>query len=127
MRIGIGIGRSFTQYERRIINAWVAYRAYTTISYPPRGDVLGGPPFLGMVGAYTMKPYAFRLHFNRINMQRGEENVWTVHTHGMCLQGREVSCSVPLTTVFNPNGRQPRAYLHGRGRVSWDRGLITIT
>lgn len=26
-----------------------------------------------------MKPIKFKAHFNRINMQRGNPNVWTVH------------------------------------------------
>lgn len=64
-----------------------------------------------------MKPKAFRLHFNRINMQRGNPNVWTVHVSGQCIQTEYVICRVPLETRFNVTGRQPRAYLSGKGRI----------
>lgn len=60
----------------------------------------------------------FRLHFNRINMQRGNPNVWTVHNSHGCYQVQEVECYVTLRTVFKKDGRQPRAYLTGKGHVS---------
>lgn len=63
-----------------------------------------------------------KLHFNRINMQRGKAAVWTAHTSRKCEQsglivvrhqGREV-----LRTVFNPEATQPRAYLSINGTVT---------
>jgi hypothetical protein len=62
-----------------------------------------------------------RIHFNRVNMQRGLPNVWTVHTSKRCYQGSRVRVSIPLETVFKAAGRQPRAYFVGHGRV-WQRG-----
>jgi hypothetical protein len=59
----------------------------------------------------------FRAHFNRINMQRGNPNVWTVHNSRACYQGKEIHLLVPVKSVFNPGGRQPRAYFEGYGHV----------
>lgn len=64
-----------------------------------------------------MKPKAFRIHFNHINMQRGNPNVWTIHTNGQCIQVKGFTCFVPVETRYNPTGRQPRAYLWGKGIV----------
>lgn len=63
------------------------------------------------------KPKKFVLHFNRINMQRGNPAVWTVHNSEGCHQAEEVVVKVPLETRYRPNGRQPRAVLTGRGVV----------
>lgn len=63
------------------------------------------------------KPRKFRLHFNRVNMQRGNPKIWTVHTSKCCYQVKQVKVYVPLETVFNPDGPQPRAYLAGRAEV----------
>ena len=60
-----------------------------------------------------MKRYRFFAHFNRINMQRGDPKVWTVHIKGTCLQAEEVKFKVPVETRYVPNGRQPRATLRG--------------
>lgn len=60
-----------------------------------------------------MKRYRFFAHFNRVNMQRGDPKVWTVHFRGQCLQAESISFCVPMTTVYKPNGRQPRATLRG--------------
>ncbi len=68
----------------------------------------------------------FRLHFNRINMQRGNPNVWTVHTSRKCFQGDEVHIRVPLITVFKKNGPQPRAYCTGYGFVYSIDGVIIV-
>lgn len=68
----------------------------------------------------------FRLHFNRINMQRGNPNVWTVHNSRGCFQGRHVSVSVPINAVFDPDGRQPRAYLSGYGHVRVGQNTIFV-
>lgn len=62
-----------------------------------------------------------KLHFNRINMQRGKSEVWTAHTSRKCEQsglivvrhrGHEV-----MRTVFNPKAQQPRAYLSINGTM----------
>lgn len=60
----------------------------------------------------------FRAHFNRINMQRGNPNVWTVHNSQGCFQVQEIECYVHTRTVFKKDGRQPRAYFTGKGTVS---------
>jgi len=65
-----------------------------------------------------MKPRKFRLHFNRINMQRGNPNIWTVHLSDKCIQVREVQVSVPIETIYRPEARQPRAFLSGKGIVT---------
>lgn len=57
--------------------------------------------------------YVFRAHFNRINMQRGNPNVWTVHTSQGCFQGTKIISHVPMETVYKPTGAQPRAYFKG--------------
>jgi hypothetical protein len=66
--------------------------------------------------------FKFKIHFNRINMQRGNPKVWTVHNSRGCFQGEKVVLEVPVETVFKPNGKQPRAYFIGRGIVSVDQG-----
>jgi len=69
----------------------------------------------------------FRLHFNRINMQRGNPNVWTVHTSRGYFQGVHIDCIVPIWTVFKKNGSQPRAYLQGYGHVRVTKeGIIQV-
>lgn len=69
------------------------------------------------MGGTVMKPRKFRLHFNRINMQRGLPTVWTIHLSDRCIPAREVDVQVPLRAVFKPEARQPRAWLEGRGVV----------
>jgi hypothetical protein len=59
----------------------------------------------------------FRAHFNRVNMQRGNPNVWTVHNSRACYQGTAIVSVVPMQTIFKPNGRQPRAYFEGFAHV----------
>lgn len=68
----------------------------------------------------------FRAHFNRVNMQRGNPNVWTVHTSLGCFQGTKVVLRVEAETMFKPDGPQPRAYFTGRGRVRMDGSIIFI-
>jgi hypothetical protein len=63
------------------------------------------------------RPLKFKAHFNRINMQRGNPNVWTVHTSRACHQVEIIQINVPVRTVFNPNGKQPRAYFVGYGTI----------
>jgi hypothetical protein len=64
-----------------------------------------------------MRARKFRLHFNRINMQRGLKVVWTIHRSNSCIPARKVAVHVDTETVFDPTGRQPRAYLKGEGVV----------
>jgi hypothetical protein len=75
-----------------------------------------------------VRRYRFFAHFNRINMQRGNPNVWTLHFRGMCFQAESIKFNVPITTDFKPNGRQPRATLRGECHVvlssSDDKRLI---
>lgn len=61
-----------------------------------------------------MKQYAFFAHFNRINMQRGDPKVWTVHFRGQCIQASNIRFEVPMTTRYRPTGAQPRATLRGK-------------
>jgi hypothetical protein len=65
----------------------------------------------------------FRLHFNRIAMQRGDPKVWTIRTSAKCLHAEHIKVDVPLQTVFDPQGRQPRAFLKGFGNGYW----VTMT
>ncbi len=74
-----------------------------------------------------MKQRKFRLHFNRINMQRKNPRIWTVHTSDKCFQGEQVICDVPVETVFKPLGQQPRAYLSGTGFVAQHGAVIYIS
>ena len=65
-----------------------------------------------------MKARKFRLHFNRINMQRGLETVWTIHRSDRCIPARKVAVYVDhIETVYRASGRQPRAFLEGSGVV----------
>jgi hypothetical protein len=64
-----------------------------------------------------MRPRKFKLHFNRINMQRGLDAVWTIHLSNRCLPAKSVHVEVPVATVFRPNGRQPRAWFSGEGYI----------
>ena len=75
---------------------------------------------------FNYKGLKFRLHFNRINMQRGNPNIWTVHTYRACYQVREVKAYVPLQTVFNPKGPQPRAYLTGNADIYIRKGVAYL-
>jgi hypothetical protein len=63
-----------------------------------------------------------KLHFNRVNMQRGEPEVWTAHTYKQCNQANEVVIrhnGVEIgKTVYNPTSEQPRAYVEFHGNVN---------
>jgi hypothetical protein len=50
-------------------------------------------------------------------MQRGSANVWTVHNSRGCFQGPRIISRVEMTSVFNPDGKQPRAYFVGYAHV----------
>lgn len=59
----------------------------------------------------------FRVHFNRVNMQRGLPTIWTIHLSDRCIPCTQITMNVPVTTVFRPNGPQPRAWFEGKGIV----------
>ena len=67
--------------------------------------------------AQTRRRLKFRAHFNRVNMQRGKPEVWTVHTSRGCFQGPYIDSIVPMHTMYNEDGRQPRAYFTGYADV----------
>lgn len=46
-------------------------------------------------------------------MQRGLPNVWSVHFKGRCYLAPKVSILRPIESVFDANGRQPRAKFRG--------------
>ncbi len=74
-----------------------------------------------------MKPRKFKLHFNRVNMQRKLPSIWTVHFSDRCVPLAEGDVRVPLRTVFRPDKKDnPRAWLEGRGvlLVEGDKGVI---
>jgi hypothetical protein len=68
----------------------------------------------------------FRVHFNRVAMQRGDPAVWSVRTSKGCYHAPEIEIQVPCTTVYKPEGSQPRAFFKGRGRVFAYRNKIVI-
>ncbi len=74
-----------------------------------------------------MKPRTFWLHFNRINAQRRNPNVWTVHLSDQCIQTKSVECLVPIRTVYKgATARQPRAYFKGVGRIRTYKDKVRI-
>lgn len=75
------------------------------------------------------KRYAFFAHFNRINMQRGLPQVWTVHFRGTCYQCEQIIFNVPTRTTYRPDGQQPRAKMRGMAtsvRVGTD-GIAVVS
>jgi len=66
-----------------------------------------------LVGGTKLRPTKFKAHFNRVNMQRKNPNVWTVHHKGVCHQGTGIKLHVPCTAVFKPEHTQPRAWFEG--------------
>lgn len=58
-----------------------------------------------------------KVHFNRVAIQRGDDHVWTVHTSEGCFAVKSVHINAPVQTVYNKEGRQPRAFFRGRTRV----------
>jgi hypothetical protein len=66
------------------------------------------------------------VHFNRIAMQRGDTHVWTVHNHLGCFNVREVRIQTPMNSIFDPDGRQPRAKFKGLAMVEIKNGIATL-
>jgi hypothetical protein len=60
------------------------------------------------------KSWAFFVHFNRVNMQRGDPRVWTIHFRGTCYQVEDFSTFVPMHSSYRPDGQQPRATMRGK-------------
>lgn len=79
------------------------------------------------IGDVLMKRLKFKAHFNRVNMQRGNPRVWTVHNSQGCFQGQAIRILVPTETVYKPNGAQPRAYFTGYGYVSMDGETVVVS
>lgn len=60
----------------------------------------------------------FRVHFNRIAMQRNDPLVWSVQTSKGCFHAAKVIMSGQIETEFQPQRRtNPRAFFSGRGEV----------
>lgn len=62
-----------------------------------------------------------KIHFNRVNMQRGDSRVWSAHAYNACNMAERVVVrhkgKVVLETVYKPNATQPRAYLLANGKA----------
>jgi hypothetical protein len=71
-----------------------------------------------------------RLHFNRVNMQRGNPRVWTAKTSRACNQAEKIivvhNGIAILETVFNPDKPQPRAYFVARGVVRYEGNTAIV-
>lgn len=74
----------------------------------------------------SQKRLMTRVHFNRIEMQRGGDHVWTVHSSEGCFQVKEVKILAPLNTVYKPGGVQPRAYFKGRVCIHVAEGVAYL-
>lgn len=73
------------------------------------------------------KRYVFFAHFNRVNMQRGVPEVWTVHFRGQCIQCREIKFRINVSTRYRKDGKQPRAILRGMAaEVYTIDGITTV-
>lgn len=64
-----------------------------------------------------------KMHFNRVNMQRGNPNVWTAHNSRGCFGAEKLVImhdgKVVAETVFDPKARQPRAYFVAYAEVKY--------
>lgn len=72
-----------------------------------------------------------KVHFNRINMQRGKPEVWSAHTSRDCNPSQEVQFlyhgKVIAKTVFQPDKPQnPRAWVEAEGLVTRRKGITYI-
>lgn len=62
----------------------------------------------------------FHLHFNKIAMQRGDPNVWSIRTSKGCFHAKQVVIQVPVQTNYVPTRKNnPRAFLTGIGHGYW--------
>jgi hypothetical protein len=71
-----------------------------------------------------------RIHFNRIAMQRKDPRVWSAHTSKSCNMSEKIVVMHNgvkiLETVFNPSGKQPRAYLVTEAQVRSENGVTIV-
>jgi hypothetical protein len=68
------------------------------------------------------RTWVVKIHFNQVNMQRGNPKVWTIHFRGVCHQVKGFRSEIDLYSVYNPTGPQPRATLRGWAeRITVDR------
>ena len=78
----------------------------------------------------SSKKLKTRLHFNRVNMQRGNPKVWTASNSRACNQAEKLVImhdgKVVAETVFNPTARQPRAYFVAQGSVKYKGNTAII-
>ena len=75
-----------------------------------------------------MKPRVLHLHFNRLNVRKGQADVWTVHRSDRCMQVRKIITHVPMESIYKgATARQPRAFFRCRGVVRITDGTTTIT
>lgn len=70
-----------------------------------------------------------KIHFNRINMQRKDPRVWSAHTSKSCNPSEKIVVKhngvTVLETVYNPDSRQPRAFMVVTGSITHE-GTTTI-
>lgn len=71
-----------------------------------------------------------RIHFNRVNMARKDPRVWSAHTSRSCNMSEKIVVMhngvKVLETVFNPAGKQPRAYLLTHATVKHEDGVTIV-
>jgi hypothetical protein len=76
------------------------------------------------------RPLKIKLHFNRINMMRKLSGVWSAHTSKACNSSETVIIrhggKVIGKTVFNPEAKQPRAFIEFAGEVVHENGRTFI-
>jgi hypothetical protein len=74
-----------------------------------------------MSASKTERKLKTKIHFNRIAMARKDPRVWSAHNSRACNMAEKVvvvhNGQKVLETVFNPEGKQPRAYLVAYGKV----------
>lgn len=72
-----------------------------------------------------------KIHFNRVNMQRNDDRVWSAHTSKSCNMAEKIvvmhNGKVVLETVFRPEAKQPRAYLCANGEVTYKGKTAIVT
>ena len=67
------------------------------------------------------------VHFNRIAMARGQQEVWTVHNSLGCFAVKNVHVNTPMYTVFDPAGKQPRAKFKGAAVLQIANGTAILS
>jgi hypothetical protein len=77
-----------------------------------------------------MRKLKTKIHFNRINMQRGDARVWSAKNSKSCNPSEKIvvmhNGQIILETVFKPEATQPRAYMLAYGNVSTDAHGVTV-